>query len=66
MAKWRVIATVQSKGNDPVEIKWLREGSEMAVMTSVAQLFGHDEDYHAEENSVVPFPELLSIKIEKV
>lgn len=66
MAKWKVTATVQAKGNPPVDMVWQKEGSEMGAMVSVAQLFKHDEEYLSEENNIVPFPELLAVKIEKV
>lgn len=57
---WRVTAMVQAEGNEPVEMSWVRDGSEISAISAVAGLF--------EQNSVPNshFPELLSIFIEKV
>lgn len=64
MAKWKVTATVQAKGNDPVDMVWQREGDQMGVIMSVSQLFAHDNQ-DSEENPFI-YPELLAIKIERV
>lgn len=60
---WKVTATVQSKDNPPIESVWQKEGDQIGVMLSVSQLFAHDNN----EDAASPwYPELLSIKIEKV
>ena len=63
MAKWKVTATVQAKGNDPVDMVWQREGDQMGVIVSVSQLFAHENN---EDPSSEFYPELLAIKIERV
>lgn len=57
---WKVTATVQAKGNDPVEMVWQKDGDKMGVMVCVSQLFAH------EDKNQKYTPELLAIKIEKV
>lgn len=44
MNKYRVVALVQSEGNDPVELRWLRGGDGVEAMISVGQIL--DEQAH--------------------
>lgn len=54
----RVIATIQSEGNDPVEMPWCKDGEDVDVMLSVAQILRHAKDTE-------PFaPKVLEIRVE--
>ena len=60
---WKVTATLQAKGNEPVEMVWQKNGDELGAVMCVTQLFRHEND---KDDSSIPFPELLAIKIERV
>lgn len=55
----RVIQTVQSPDNEPVEIVWLRDGSPLAVVNSIASIMSATEEEPDRWT-----PSLLSIRVE--
>lgn len=55
----RVIAVLQSEGNDPVEMLWCRDAEDVDVLLSVAQILRHAKE---QPNKFVP--KHLEIRIE--
>lgn len=54
----RVIAKMQSVGNDPVEMVWCKDGEDVDILLSVAQILRHAKDDE-------PFaPKMLEIRVE--
>ncbi len=42
--KGTVVATIQSPGNDPVDVKWCTDGDALAIIQSVTQLLRFEDD----------------------
>lgn len=40
----KVTAKIQSPGNDPVDMQWCKDGNEVDVLLSVAQILRHAQD----------------------